>query len=360
MDTDAASYGILRGLEESRRHDGGPGVAVAGFGYWGANLARNLDAMGACELAWCCDVDPARRAAAAAAFPAARIGADLEEVLADPTVAAVAIATPVPTHAALAERVLAAGKHCFVEKPLADDAGAAERLANAAADRDLTLMVGHLLAYHPAVEALRELCDGGELGEILYLYTQRLNLGKLRADENALWSLGAHDVSAILTLTGELPVEVSARGESYVRDGVEDVVFAHLAFADGIAAHIHVSWLDPRKERRLTVVGSRRMATFDDMEPERTLTIYDKGFDPDAAVAGDYVARAGEQRSPSISRREPLRIELDHFLECVRSGAAPRTGGSEGLRVVQVLAALQRSLDLGGATVAVSGHGAPA
>lgn len=347
-------------MEDSRKHDRGPGVAVAGFGYWGANLARNLDAMAACELAWCCDLDPARRAAAAAAFPSARTGTDLEAVLADPAVAAVAIATPVPTHAALAERVLAAGKHCFVEKPLADDVGAAGRLVALAADRGLTLMVGHLLAYHPAVEALRALADGGELGEILYLYSQRLNLGKLRADENALWSLGAHDVSAILALIGELPVEVSARGESYVRDGVEDVVFAHLAFADGVAAHIHVSWLDPRKERRLTVVGSRRMATFDDMEPERTLTIYDKGFDPDAGVAGDYVARAGEQRSPFIAPREPLRIELEHFVDCVVRGAAPRTGGAEGLRVVQVLAALQRSLELGGATVAVSAHEAPA
>jgi predicted dehydrogenase len=335
-------------------------VGIVGLGYWGSNIARNLDALPGCELAWCCDTDAERRERTRAAFPRARFTADLDEMLADESVVAVAVATPVPTHAALAELTLASGRHCFVEKPLACDVASAERVVELAAERERVLMVGHLLAYHPALAALKDLCEGGELGEIRYVYSQRLNLGRLRADENALWSLGAHDVSAILALTGELPAKVSARGESYVRDGVEDVVFAHLSFAGGLAAHIHVSWLDPRKERRLTVVGSRRMATFDDMEPERTLTVYDKGFDPDAAVAGDYVARSGEQRSPAISRREPLRIELEHFLDCVGGNAAPRTGGPEGLRVVRVLEALQQSLDSAGETVALAPREAPA
>jgi predicted dehydrogenase len=351
---------ILSGLKASTAQDGKLRVAVVGLGYWGSNLARNLDAMPGCELAWCCDTGAGRREAARVSFPASRFTSDLDEVLADDSIAAVAVATPVPTHAALAELALGAGKHCFVEKPLACDVASAERVVALAAERGLTLMVGHLLAYHPALVALRELCEAGELGDIRYAYSQRLNLGRLRADENALWSLGAHDVSAILALTGDLPAQVSARGESYVREGVEDVVFAHLAFPGGLAAHIHVSWLDPRKERRLTVVGSQRMATFDDMEAERTLTVYDKGFDPDAATAGDYVARSGEQRSPAISRREPLRIELEHFLECLRSGAPPRTGGPEGLRVVQVLEALQESLDAGGEAVAMAPRGAPA
>jgi predicted dehydrogenase len=335
-------------------------VGIAGLGYWGSNIARNLDAIPGCELAWCCDTDAGRRERMRLSFPRARFTADLGEMLADESVVAVAVATPVPTHAALAELTLASGRHCFVEKPLACDVASAERVVGLAAERDRVLMVCHLLAYHPALVALGELSGSGELGEIRYVYSQRLNLGRLRADENALWSLGAHDVSAILALTGELPAQVSARGESYVRDGVEDVVFAHLGFSGGLAAHIHVSWLDPRKERRLTVVGSRRMATFDDMEPERTLTVYDKGFDPDAAVTGDYVARSGEQRSPAISRREPLRIELEHFLECVRGDAAPRTGGLEGLRVVRVLEALQQSLDSGGETVALAPREAPA
>jgi predicted dehydrogenase len=335
-------------------------VGVVGLGYWGSNVARNLDALPGCELAWCCDTDAERCERLRASFPRARFTSDLSEVLADPGVTAVAVATPVPTHAALAELVLAAGKHCFVEKPLACDVVSAERVVALAAERGLIVMVGHLLAYHPALVVLKSLCEAGELGEIRYVYSQRLNLGRLRADENALWSLGAHDVSAILALTGELPAQVSARGESYVRDGVEDVVFAHLAFPGGFAAHIHVSWLDPRKERRLTVVGSRRMATFDDMEAERTLTIYDKGFDPDAAVEGDYVARSGEQHSPAISRREPLRIELEHFFQCLREATVPRTGGLEGLRVVRVLEALQESLDAGGETVAIAPREAPA
>jgi predicted dehydrogenase len=335
-------------------------VAIAGLGYWGANIARNLDALPGCELAWCCDTDGERRERMRASFPGARLTADLEDVLADPGVAAVAVATPVSTHAALAELILASGRHCFVEKPLACDVPSAERLVALAAERERVLMVGHLLAYHPALVALKRLCDSGELGEIHYAYSQRLNLGRLRADENALWSLGVHDVSAILALTGELPREVSARGESYVRGGIEDVVFAHLGFAGGLAAHVHVSWLDPRKERRLTVVGSRRMATFDDMEAERTLTVYDKGFDPDAALDGGYAARSGEQRSPAISRREPLRIELEHFVECARDGAEPRTGGRQGLGVVRVLAALQESLDAGGETVALTASEASA
>jgi predicted dehydrogenase len=335
-------------------------VGIAGLGYWGFNIARNLDALPGCELAWCCDSDAERRERMRTSFPEARFTGDLEEMLADESVVAVAVATPVPTHAPLAELALRAGKHCFVEKPLACDVASAERLVGLAAERERVLMVGHLLAYHPALVALRALCDAGELGEICYVYSQRLNLGRLRADENALWSLGAHDVSAILALTGELPIQVSARGESYVRDGVEDVVFAHLGFAGGLAAHVHVSWLDPRKERRLTVVGSQRMATFDDMEPERTLTVYDKGFDPDAAAKGAYVARSGEQRSPAISRQEPLRIELEHFLDCLRGVAIPRTGGLEGLRVVRVLEALQESMDTGGETLALETREAPA
>jgi predicted dehydrogenase len=345
---------------DSRAQDGALRVGIVGLGYWGANIARNLDALPSCELAWCCDIDAGRRERMRASFPRARFGADLAEMLADESVAAVAVATPVSTHAALAELILDAGRHCFVEKPLACDVASGERLVGLAAERERVLMVGHLLVYHPALAALRELCESGELGEIRYVYSQRLNLGRLRADENALWSLGAHDVSAILALTGELPTQVSARGESYVREGVEDVVFAHLGFAGGLAAHVHVSWLDPRKERRLTVVGSQRMATFDDMAPERTLTVYDKGFDPDSAVEGDYVPRSGEQRSPAISRREPLRIELEHFLECLRGDAAPRTGGVEGLRVVRVLAALQESLDAGGETVTLAPREAPA
>ena len=216
------------------------------------------------------------------------------------------LATPVPTHAELAVRVLEAGKHCFVEKPLAQSVADAERAVAAAAATGRTLMVGHLLEYHPGVRALKELTDSGELGdEIYYIYGNRLNLGKLRADENALWSLGAHDVSVVLPLAGERAVEVTAHGASYVRDGVQDVVFCFLRFPSGLVAHLHLSWLDPHKERRFTVVGSRRMATFDDMALERKLTVYDKGFDEDARTYGEYITRSGgssRRRSPTSSR----------------------------------------------------------
>jgi predicted dehydrogenase len=242
--------------------------------------------------------------------------------------------------------VLAAGKHCFVEKPLGQSVAEASRAVEAARSSGRTLMVGHLLEYHPGVRKLKELSDSGDLGEqIYYIYGNRLNLGKVRADENALWSLGAHDVSVVLALAGEEPVEVSAHGASYVRPGVEDVVFCFLRFASGLTAHLHLSWLDPHKERRFTVVGSRRMATFDDMALEGKLTVYDKGVDEDARGYGEYITRSGDIFSPRIPNVEPLRVECEHFVECVRTGAVPRSDGESGVRVVRVLEALQRSLE---------------
>lgn len=320
-------------------------IGVVGLGYWGPNLARNFAALPGSELAWCCDGDPAARDRFAAAFRGTQFTADLDDLLADERLDAVALATPVPTHAALAERVLAAGKHCFVEKPLAQTVADAERTVAAAAAAGRILMVGHLLEYHPGLRKLKELADAGELGDIHYIYGNRLNLGKLRAEENALWSLGAHDVSVLLALAGEEPFEVQARGESYMRPGVEDVVFCFLRFPSGLAAHLHLSWLDPHKERRFTVVGSRRMATFDDMALEGKLTVYDKGFDEDASSYGEYITRSGDIWSPQIPNAEPLRLECEHFVACVRDGTAPRSDGQSGLRVVRVLEALQASLD---------------
>ena len=324
-------------------------IGVVGLGYWGPNIARNLNALEGCELAWCCDADEASRAKYGAVYPDAQFTGDFDEMLADDDLQAVAITTPVPSHGELASRALEAGKHCFVEKPLAQDAASAERLVQLADERDLILMVGHLLCYHPGVRQLADLISNGDLGEVYYLYSQRLNLGKLRADENALWSLGAHDISVLLELAGAQPTEVTARGESYVREGVEDVVFGYVRFDSGLAAHLHLSWLDPHKERRLTVVGSDRMATLDDMALERKLTIYDKGFDPAADTYGEYITRSGAVVSPSVPNDEPLRLECEHFLECLADGSTPRTDGRAGVLVVQVLEALQTSLDSGGA-----------
>jgi predicted dehydrogenase len=320
-------------------------VGVAGLGYWGPNLARNFAAIPGCELAWCCDPSAEARERWRAAFPGARFAGELDDLLADDTLDAVALATPVPTHGPLAEQVLAAGKHCFVEKPLAYSVAEAERAVAAAERAGRLLMVGHLLVYHPGVAKLEEIAASGELGEIHYIYSHRLNLGKLRADENALWSLGAHDVSVVLHLAGEAPDFVEARGEAYMRPPVEDVVFCFMRFPSGLAAHLHLSWLDPHKTRAFTLVGSRRMATFDDMELERKVTIYDKGFDEPAGSYGEYITRSGDIWSPRIANREPLRLECEHFVECVREGRTPRTDGEAGLRVVRVLDALQRSLD---------------
>jgi predicted dehydrogenase len=320
-------------------------IGVVGLGYWGPNLARNFDRLPDAELAWICDASEDARARWSREFPAARTSADLGELLDDASLDAVAIATHVPSHAELAERVLEAGKHCFVEKPLAQSVAEAERVADAAEQAGRVLMVGHLLEYHPGVERLKELVDSGELGEIRYIYGNRLNLGKLRADENALWSLGAHDVSVVLRLAAEEPYECRAVGESYMREGVEDVVFCYLRFPSGLAAHLHLSWLDPHKERRFTVVGAKRMATFDDMEIERKVSVYDKGFDQDFSSYGEYIARSGDIHSPRISNEEPLRIECRHFVDRVSDGAEPRSGAESGLRVVRVLEALQRSLE---------------
>jgi len=336
-------------------------VGVVGLGYWGPNLARNIAALAGVELLWCCDERPAARERIAAAHPRTRLTAHLDDLLGDDELDAVVLATPVPTHASLAIRVLEAGKHCFVEKPLAHSVADAERAVAAAAAAGRVLMVGHLLEYHPGVRKLKQITDSGELGDIHYIYSNRLNLGQLRADENALWSLGAHDISVILHLAGEDPSELSAHGECYMRPGIEDVVFAFLRFPSGLSAHLHLSWLDPHKERRFTVVGSQRMATFDDMELDRKVTVYDKGFDQSSGSYGEYITRSGDSYSPRISNTEPLRLQVEHFVECVRTGALPRSDGQSGLRVVRTLQALQRELERSRrvASSTVAGLGTP-
>jgi predicted dehydrogenase len=321
-------------------------IGVVGLGYWGPNLARNFDRLPGAELRWICDQSQEALERWSPSFPDARVSQDLDELLGDPELDAVVVATHVPSHAALAIRALEAGKHCFVEKPLAYSVAEGEQVVAAAREAGKVLMVGHLLEYHPGVETLKAIADSGDLGQVHYLYSNRLNLGKLRPDENALWSLGAHDVSVLLHLAGgEEPSECEARGESYMQPGIEDVVFCYLRFPSGLAAHLHLSWLDPHKERRFTVVGSKKMATFDDMEIERKVTVYDKGFDEKFTSSYEYVMRTGDIWSPRVSNEEPLRIECRHFIERVADGGEPRSGGDSGLRVVRVLEALQRSLE---------------
>jgi predicted dehydrogenase len=327
-------------------------VGVVGLGYWGPNVVRNMSRVA--ELAWCCDLSEENRDRYAQQYPQARFTGDFGDLLNDPSLDAIAVASSVPTHHPLGLRALAAGKHVFIEKPLAASVADARELVEAAEGAGLRLMVGHLLLFHPALGKVRELIASGELGDIYYLYGNRVNLGQVRADENALWSLGAHDVAVLLDLVGERPVEAQARGECYVRPSVEDVVFGYLKFPSGAVAHLHLSWLDPHKTRKLTVVGSQKMVVFDDMETDRKVTIYDKSASraPSTDSYGEYVSvRFGDISIPRIPNDEPLRLECQEFVDAIEEGREPRCGGREGLAVVEVLEAMQASLDSGGQPV---------
>jgi len=327
-------------------------VGVVGLGYWGPNVARNMARVA--DLAWCCDLSAENRDRYAPQYPQTRFTGDIDDLLSDEALDAVVIASSVPTHHPLGMRALAAGKHVFIEKPLAASAADARELVAAAEKGDRRLMVGHLLLFHPALTAVRDLIRSDELGEIYYLYGNRVNLGVVRADENALWSLGAHDVAVLLDLVGERPVEAQARGECYVRPNVEDVVFGYLKFPSGTVAHLHLSWLDPHKTRKLTVVGSKKMVVFDDMETDRKVTIYDKSVSLPRSTDsyGEYVSvRFGDISIPRIANDEPLRLECQEFVDAIAESRPPRCSGREGLAVVEVLEAMQTSLDDGGRVV---------
>jgi len=311
-------------------------IGVVGLNYWGPNLARNFDALGV--LSWICDLDADKLSVAHARHPAATATRSYEELLAS-DVRAVVIATAVPTHYPLAKQALEAGKHVFVEKPPAMLSSEIDELVALAADRDLVLMPGHLLLYHPAVEKLKELVDSGELGEVLCVYGNRQNLGIVREEENALWSLGVHDLSVILHLLDEDPDFVTAQGRWSVHRDIEDVVFCFLRFPSGKIAHMHLSWLDPHKMRKMTVVGSEKMAVFDDMEPERKVTVYEKK----ALPSGETVS--GDIRIPKVSTAEPLRLECEFFLELLDGEHDRAKVARDGARVVRALEMLTNSLD---------------
>jgi predicted dehydrogenase len=303
-------------------------IAHAGLGNWGKNLLRNFGQLA--EVRWLCDVDEERRAE----YPGARVTADFDDVLVDDLVEAVVIATPVRTHYELARRALEAGKHVFVEKPPAMRGAEIEELLDLAEERGRVLMPGHLLLYHPGVRKLKEIVDSGELGDVLYVYGNRQNLGTFRTNENALWSLGVHDLSVLLYLMEEEPSEVRAHGNAFLNRGVEDVVFCYLRFPSGKMAHMHLSWLDPHKIRRITVVGNDRMAVFDDMERERKITVYD-----------NWRTRTGDVYSPKVDATEPLRLECEHFLRLVSGEGDPHKPARDAIPVVRALDQLQASLE---------------
>jgi predicted dehydrogenase len=323
-------------------------LGQVGLGYWGPNLLRNFQELPGARVKAVCDLDHDALAQATERYSGLTGTQEYEDLLGDPEIDAIVVTSSAAAHYRLARPALEAGKHVFVEKPIALRVEEAEALVRLAEESGLTLMVGHLLLYHPAVTRLKELINSGELGDVYYVYTERRNLGKVRQDENAMWSLAPHDISVVLYLLGEIPEAVAAQGQSYLQPGIEDTVFFTLRFADGRLAHSHVSWLDPHKVRRLTVVGSRQMGIFDDVEPSEKLRIYDKGVDrtPEYSSYGDALTlRFGDIFVPRVEMKEPLRLECQHFLDCIEQGHQPLTDGRNGLQVLRVLDALQKSLD---------------
>jgi predicted dehydrogenase len=334
-------------------------IAVIGYGHWGPNLVRNLNRVPGARVSAICDLDQAKLEKVRSHPSGVHLTTNYLDILEKHWADAVAIATYASAHYAVARDCLEAGLQVFVEKPMCMSESQAEELVNLARAHNRILMVGHLLKYHPAIRYLKEYLDTGKLGEPLYIYSQRLNLGEVRKEENAMWCLAPHDIAVVGYLLGKQPYEVCAVGESYLRYPVHDAVFLTLRYPDRVMAHIHVSWLDPHKVRRMTVVGSRQMAVFDDMEPTEKLRVYDKGVDfpngdydsPDAALS----LRVGDIYIPKLDHMEPLYKECEHFIECIRRRRQPESSGNEGLGVVRILEAAQKSLEKGGVPVPVNG-----
>ena len=333
-------------------------VAVVGVGYWGPNFVRILDEMPDSQLVAVCDSDTKKFEKLTGLYPHIDFTDNLDTLLEGDRIDAVVVATGSDSHFEVARKCLLAGKHALVEKPLALKSSDASELVRIAADKSRVLLVGHLLRYHNGVVKLREYIDDGYLGKVLYIYTTRVNLGKIRKEESALWSFATHDISLVNFLLGGEPEYVTASGQSYVREGVQDVVFVTLHYADRVMAHLHVSWLDPHKIRKTTVVGDKKMAVLDDMQATEKLRIYDKGVDfvPSYGDYGESLSiRVGDIYIPKIDMAEPLKVECRHFLDCITKGAEPLTGGEHGLQVLRVLEAAERSLREGSKAIRVGG-----
>ena len=326
-------------------------VAAVGCGYWGPNVIRNLDAVDGFELCCICDADARRLRPVAARYPYARTTTRVDDILDDPAIDAIYLATPVSTHYDLTRRALEGGKHVLIEKPLATTVDQAEELANLAERTGRTLMVGHTFVFSPPVRKVKELLDGGGIGPIYYIETTRVNLGLFQKDVSVLWDLGPHDVSILMYWLNEVPVQVSARGRGFQGETLADVAFLTLEFPSGILAQVQISWLAPSKLRRTSVVGLQRMIVYDDLEPVEKVKIYDRGVDRQPASFGEFqlTYRSGDILSPRLDTTEPLFLEASHFLECIRSGRQPDTSPRSGVEVVRVIQAAERSLRQGGA-----------
>lgn len=335
-------------------------IALIGTGYWGANVATSFEATGRAEITWLCDLDASSLKRLAARRPNAHTTADLAAVLADPQVKAVAISTPTTTHHAVASKALDAGKHVFVEKPITANSADALDLMARAKKAGRLLMVGHVFEYNSTIIEVKRMIDAGELGDILYLHFERTNLGPVRTDVNALWDLASHDISIMCAFMGRAPADVTANGQAFLNPGVEDVAFATFTFDGGAKAHVHASWLNPRKVRQITVVGSRRMLVWDDLDLQAPIRLFDKRADADQPVnvEGEFLAHKVRLFDagiyiPNVPMNRPLQAECEHFLDCLEKGEAPRSDGPSGLRVVCALEAASASMRNGSAVTPV-------
>jgi UDP-2-acetamido-3-amino-2,3-dideoxy-glucuronate N-acetyltransferase len=320
-------------------------LGIIGAGNWGINLVRNFSKILGTNSVSVCDLEESRLSSIESEYMGIKTHRKLDEIIAIGQIKAVVIATPAETHYEIAKKALLAGKHVFVEKPLSLEIKEAEELIEIAEKNKLTLMVDHLLVYHPVVCEIKKLIDNGALGRIYYLYSQRLNLGVIRSKENVLWSLGPHDISVFLYLLNDFPVRIETSGGIYVQETqkIEDAVFLHLNFPSGVDAHAHLSWLDPHKTRRLTIVGDKKMIVFDDMEPRNKLAIFDKGVE--WTEKGGISVRYGDICLPSIQLYEPLKAACEHFIHCVENGERPKSDGNSGIEVLKVLRKAQASLE---------------
>lgn len=332
-------------------------VAVVGCGYWGPNLIRNFNALPECKVRYVCDKDEKRLAHMKQLYPSVEPTKEFEKIVGDKEVDAVVVATPVHLHYELAKKALEAGKHTFVEKPMTQTSEQSNELVQIAAKRKLTLMVGHTFIYSSPVRRIREIISSGDIGEIQYISSRRLNLGLFQKDINVAWDLAPHDIAIILYLLGKPPVSVNCQGKAHINKNIEDVTNMSLDFENGGFATIHSSWLDPNKVREMVIVGSKRMIVYDDNQPLEKIKIYDKRVEApphyDTFAEFQYSYHYGDMIAPYIKQVEPLKMEAQHFLDCIKTGKTPETSGLDGLRVIQILEASSRSLKNGGAKVEI-------
>lgn len=339
-------------------------LAQIGVGYWGKNLLRNFMAANEAQVAAICDRELSVLEKNAIQYPLLKFSERAQEIFDDDRIDAVAIVTPPESHFELAKAALDAGKHVFVEKPMANSTVECRKLIALAEKQQRVLMVGHTFLYNAAVSKVREYVQSGELGEIYYLYSQRLNLGRVRHDVDAMWNFAPHDLSIILHWLGASPLRVSARGSAYLQKDIADVVFLQLEFAGGVTANVHVSWLDPNKVRRMTVVGSKKMVVYDDVASDHKVQVFDKGMTRQdlSASLGEFdsfgkfqlIQRAGDVLLPKVDFVEPLKVQCQHFVDCIVKNQKPLSDGENGLQVVRILEAAQRSMQNGGMMIECS------